>query len=99
MYQDAVRRLFQYFESSQMRNTASLLTKPLSCKTQVVATQGASTATKPSFVGQGRRISALSDLVAGCSAITPHRTLRSQLRERELGFSDATKLDLDYKDS
>ena len=39
MYQDAVRRLYHHFESSQAPNIASLLAKPLSCKTQVVATQ------------------------------------------------------------
>jgi hypothetical protein len=38
MYQDAVRRLFHHFESSQVRNIASLLSKALNYKTQVVAT-------------------------------------------------------------
>ncbi len=39
MYQDAVRKLFRNFESDQVPNIASLLAKPVSCKTQVVATQ------------------------------------------------------------
>ena len=64
MYQDAVRRLFRNFESSQVPNIISLLAKPLSktqvvatqvvatqvVATQVVATQGTSTATGPSFI-------------------------------------------------
>jgi hypothetical protein len=38
MYQDEVRSLFHHFESSQVRNIASLLSKALNCKTQIVAT-------------------------------------------------------------
>ena len=54
MYQDAVRRLFRNFESSQVPNIISLLAKPLS-KTQVVATQdsgytGYEYRTGPSFI-------------------------------------------------
>jgi len=103
MYQDAVRRLFRNFESSQVPNIISLLAKPLSCKTQVVATQDSG------YTGyEYRNGTILYRLrMAHRGTIRPRSGLqrnrptvpygRSSESER-LGFSEATKLDPDYKD-
>ena len=103
MYQDAVRRLFRNFESSQVPNIISLLAKPLSCKTQVVATQDSG------YTGcECRNETALCRLrTAHKYAIRPRSGLQRNRptvpygrssESESLGFSETTKLDRDYED-
>jgi len=87
-----------------MRNTASLLAKPLSCKTQVVATQDSG------YTGcEYRNETALCWLrTAHKCTIRPRSGLQRNRptvpygrssESESLGFSETTKLDRDYEDS
>jgi len=102
MYQDAVRRLFRNFESSQVPNIISLLAKPLS-KTQVVATQDSG------YTGYEYRNGTIlyrlrmahRGTIRPRSGLQRNRPTVSCGRSSEsesLRFSKATKLDPDYKD-